>query len=99
MGEQTTGAAGNPTGTEKEYPYVEVELVRSLIGEPRRHRATAHALGLRRLRQRRIHRLTPAIAGMIRRIHHMVRVRQVSGPSQDLARQSQPEAPAKTDTQ
>ncbi len=86
---QQQATTPTPAQEEKDYPYVEVELVRSLIGEPRRHRATAHALGLRRLHQRRVHRLTPAIAGMLRRIHHMIRVRQISAPEANTKTKAQ----------
>lgn len=61
-----------------EEKYVEVRLVRSLIRESKRNKRTAIALGLRKPNSVRVHRLTPQIAGMIRRIQHMVEVRELS---------------------
>ncbi len=63
-----------------EEKYVKVTLVRSLIGEPKRNKRTAEALGIRRINRSRIHRLTPQIEGMIKRIAHLVKVEEVNKP-------------------
>jgi large subunit ribosomal protein L30 len=53
-----------------------VTLVRSPIGYTKDQRATALALGLRRLHQTIEHRDTPAIRGMINKIVHLVQVEE-----------------------
>ena len=51
-----------------------VTLVRSPIGYTKDQKATALALGLRRLHQTIEHRDTPAIRGMINKIVHLLEV-------------------------
>lgn len=51
-----------------------VTLVRSLIGRPEAQRRTIRALGLKRLNHSVVHRDTPEIKGMIRKVSHLVRV-------------------------
>jgi len=51
-----------------------VTLVRSLIGRPWKQRRTIRALGLKRINHSVVHRDTPEIRGMIRRVTHLVRV-------------------------
>lgn len=53
-----------------------VTLVRSPIGYTKDQKATALALGLRRLHQTIEHRDTPALRGMIRKIIHLVQVEE-----------------------
>ncbi len=55
---------------------VRVTLVRSPIGYSKDHRATAVALGLRRLHQTVEHKDTPAVRGMIQKIIHLVQVEE-----------------------
>ena len=54
-----------------------VTLVRSPIGYTKDQRATARALGLRRLHQTIEHKNTEAIRGMINKIVHLVHVEEV----------------------
>ena len=54
-----------------------VTLVRSPIGYTKDQRATARALGLRRLHQTIEHKNTAAIRGMINKIVHLVHVEEV----------------------
>jgi large subunit ribosomal protein L30 len=54
-----------------------VTLVRSPIGYTRNQKATARALGLRKMHQTIEHRDTPALRGMINKISHLVRVEEV----------------------
>ncbi len=49
-----------------------ITQVRSLIGRPREQRATVRSLGLRRIRHSVVKRDTPAIRGMLRKVHHLV---------------------------
>jgi large subunit ribosomal protein L30 len=51
---------------------IRVKLVRSPIGYTKDQRATARALGLRRLHQTVEHKDTPALRGMIQKIIHLV---------------------------
>lgn len=53
---------------------IRVTLVRSPIGYTKDQRATARALGLRRLHQTMEHKDTPAVRGMIQKIIHLVQV-------------------------
>jgi large subunit ribosomal protein L30 len=55
---------------------VRVRLVRSPIGYSKDHRATARALGLRRLHQSVEHKDTPTVRGMIQKIIHLVQVEE-----------------------
>ena len=59
---------------------VKVTLVRSLIGTPRDQRATARALGLRKLHSHAVLEKTPAVMGMVRKIVHALRVETVEKP-------------------
>ena len=56
---------------------VQVRLVRSLVGRPRKHRAIAYALGLRKVDNRREHRLTQAVQGMINKISFLLEVKEI----------------------
>ena len=53
---------------------IRVTLVRSPIGYTKDQRATARALGLRRLHQTIEHKDTPTVRGMIQKIIHLVQV-------------------------
>jgi len=53
---------------------IRVTLVRSPIGYTKDQRATARALGLRRLHQTMEHKDTPTVRGMIQKIIHLVQV-------------------------
>jgi large subunit ribosomal protein L30 len=54
-----------------------VELVRSLIGRPRKQREVVKGLGLRRVHSEILRQDCPAIRGMIRKVEHLVRVEVV----------------------
>jgi len=53
-----------------------VTLVKSPIGYTWDQKATAMALGLRRLHQTIEHRDTPALRGMVQKIIHLVKVEE-----------------------
>jgi large subunit ribosomal protein L30 len=55
---------------------IRVTLVRSPIGYTKDQKATARALGLRRMHQTVEHRDNPALRGMIRKIIHLVQVEE-----------------------
>ena len=54
-----------------------VELVRSLIGRPRKQREVIKGLGLRRVNSEVLRQDCPEIRGMIRKVEHLVRVEVV----------------------
>ncbi len=55
-----------------------ITLVRSYIRRAPNQRATAHALGLRKMNASVVHNDTPAIRGMIYTIRHLVAVEEVN---------------------
>ena len=55
---------------------IRVTLIRSTIGYKKDQKATARALGLRRLHQTVEHNDNPALRGMIRKIIHLVQVEE-----------------------
>ena len=55
---------------------IRVTLVRSPIGYTKDQRATARALGLRRLHQTVGHKDTPALRGMLNKIIHLLRIEE-----------------------
>ena len=57
---------------------VAVTLIKSPIGRLPKHRRTVEGLGLRRIRHTVEHELTPQIAGMIRTVHYLVEVKELT---------------------
>jgi large subunit ribosomal protein L30 len=55
-------------------PKVKVTQVRSQIGQSERHRGTLRALGLGRIGRTAEHEESPQVAGMLRKVRHLVRV-------------------------
>jgi large subunit ribosomal protein L30 len=53
---------------------VTVTQIRSQIGQSERHRGTLRALGLGRIGRTAEHQESPQLAGMIRKVRHLVRV-------------------------
>jgi large subunit ribosomal protein L30 len=53
---------------------VKVTQVRSQIGQSERHRGTLRALGLGRIGKTAEHDEGPVLAGMLRRVRHLVKV-------------------------
>ena len=51
-----------------------VTQVRSQIGQSERHRGTLRALGLGRIGKTAEHDESPAIAGMLRKVRHLVKI-------------------------
>ncbi len=56
---------------------IRVTLRRSLIGRAQTQRRTAWALGLRRVGAARVHTLTAALQGALRKVSHLVEVEEV----------------------
>jgi len=55
---------------------VRITQVHSKIGQSQRHRGTLRALGLRRIGQSVEHTESPQLAGMLRKVAHLVRVEE-----------------------
>jgi len=55
---------------------LKIKWVVSFIGCPRGMRQTIRGLGFRRMNQVIEHQDTPAIRGMIARVHHLVKVEE-----------------------
>lgn len=51
-----------------------IRQTKSAIGEPERIRATLHALGLKGHQRSVEQQDTPAVRGMIRKVHHLVTI-------------------------
>jgi large subunit ribosomal protein L30 len=50
---------------------------RSAIGQSPRHRGTLRALGLGKIGKTREHDTSPALAGMLRKVRHLVKVEEL----------------------
>ncbi len=55
-------------------PKVKVTQVRSQIGQSEKHRGTLRALGLGKIGRSREHRESPELAGMLRKVRHLVKI-------------------------
>jgi large subunit ribosomal protein L30 len=55
---------------------VTVTQVGSKIGQSERHRGTLRALGLGKIGRSRVHEESPVLAGMLRKVRHLVRVEE-----------------------
>ena len=53
---------------------VKIKQVRSSIGQSARHRGTLRALGLGRIGRTSEHPETPQLAGMLRKVRHLVEI-------------------------
>jgi large subunit ribosomal protein L30 len=58
-------------------PKLKVTQVRSQIGQTQRHRGTLRALGLGRIGNTAEHTESPQLAGMLRKVRHLVKVDEV----------------------
>ena len=54
-----------------------ITQTKSVIGSKEPHKRTIRALGLKRIRDSRVHGDTPQIGGMIHKVQHLVRVEEV----------------------
>jgi large subunit ribosomal protein L30 len=55
---------------------IRLTQVRSQIGQTRRHRGTLRALGLGKIGRSAEHDDNPVIAGMLRKVRHLVKVEE-----------------------
>jgi large subunit ribosomal protein L30 len=56
---------------------LKVTQIRSVIGSKEGHKRTVRALGLKRIRDSRLHQDTPQIRGMVRKVQHLVHAEEV----------------------
>ncbi|HEX7170104.1 MAG TPA: 50S ribosomal protein L30 [Rubrobacter sp.] len=56
---------------------LKVTQIRSVIGSKQNHKRTVRALGLKRIRDSRVHEDTPQIRGMVHKVQHLVRAEEV----------------------
>ena len=56
---------------------VKLTQVRSQIGQSERHRGTLRALGLGKIGKTSEHDESPVLAGMLRKVRHLVKVENV----------------------
>ena len=56
---------------------LKVTQVRSLVGSKQGHKRTVRALGLKRIRDSRVHEDTPQIRGMVHKVQHLVTAEEV----------------------
>ena len=55
---------------------VRITQVRSQIGQTQRHRGTLRALGLGKIGRTAEHPESPQLAGMLRKVRHLVRIEE-----------------------
>ena len=56
---------------------LKVTQIRSVIGSKQNHKRTVRALGLKRIRDSRVHQDTPQIRGMVDKVQHLVHAEEV----------------------
>ena len=56
---------------------LKVTQIKSVVGSKQNHKRTVRALGLKRIRDSRVHEDTPQIRGMVHKVQHLVRVEEV----------------------
>lgn len=56
---------------------IKIKLVKSSIGQTKKHKANLKGLGLKRINQERTLENTACIRGMIRKVQHLVEVQAV----------------------
>lgn len=57
---------------------LEITLRRSCIGRPEKHRRVITGLGLRKMNQTVVREDTPQIRGMVQKISHLLKVKEIS---------------------
>ncbi len=56
---------------------LKVTQVRSVVGSKQTHKRTVRALGLKHIRDFRVHEDTPQIRGMVQKVQHLVHAEEV----------------------
>ena len=65
-----------------------ITLRRSVIGHPKDQKDTARVLGLTRVNRTVVRPDTPAVRGMVRKLHHLLSVEEVAGDEEPTDEQS-----------
>jgi large subunit ribosomal protein L30 len=55
-------------------PKLRITQTRSVIGQSQKHRGTLRALGLGKIGRTAEHEESPQLAGMLRKVRHLVRI-------------------------
>lgn len=58
---------------------IEIQLYRSVIGNPDWMRIIVRTLGLRRTQQKAVFADNPAIRGMVNKVPHLLKIREIEG--------------------
>ena len=56
---------------------IKITQTKSVIGSKEGHKRTVRSLGLKRIRDSRVHEDTPQMRGMIHKVRHLVEVEEV----------------------
>ena len=57
---------------------IKVTQIRSSIGTKQEHKGTLRALGLGKIGRSRTHKVTPEMAGRLRKVAHLIKVEEVN---------------------
>lgn len=68
----------NPLSLVKPGQEVKIILARSPIGSLQRHKDCLRTLGLRKIRQSRVVKLTPSVFGIVQSCVHLLKIEEVS---------------------
>ena len=58
-------------------PQIKITQVKSVIDSPKNQKLTIQALGLGKISKSVLVENTPQIAGMLRKVHHLVEVKEI----------------------
>ena len=56
---------------------LKITQTKSVIGSKEGHKRNVRALGLRRIRDEKVHEDTPQVRGMIHKVRHLIKVEEV----------------------
>lgn len=56
---------------------IKITQVKSAIGSPKTQKLTIEALGIKKLNQSKVHKATPQILGMVKKVRHLIKVEEL----------------------
>ena len=56
---------------------IKITQIKSAIGSPKVQKLTVEALGIKKLNQSKVHKATPQILGMVKKVRHLVKVEEL----------------------
>ena len=56
---------------------IKITQIKSAIGSPIVQKLTVKALGIKKLNQSKVHKATPQILGMVKKVRHLVKVEEL----------------------